>query len=182
MSTEAWRPIPGYPGYDASSLGRVRSRRQCRTGKLMRVCVNPQSGYFQVGLRDDGGTQRHRPVHYFVTRAFFGPRPEGMIVRHLDGTRTNNHLSNLMYGTYAENSADRLRHGTMPIGRYLDRDSCVHGHPFTPENTYVQRKARKLTTDASLFPRCRTCDRQQVAARRARERAAAAGYRQDVAA
>jgi hypothetical protein len=44
--------------------------------------------------------------------AFVGPRPsERHESRHLDGTKTNNHLSNLQWGTYEENQMDRLAHG-----------------------------------------------------------------------
>jgi hypothetical protein len=39
-----------------------------------------------------------------------------MICRHLDGNKANNRLSNLVWGTYRENEADKLRHGTRARG------------------------------------------------------------------
>jgi phosphoglycolate phosphatase-like HAD superfamily hydrolase len=39
-----------------------------------------------------------------------------MVCRHLDGVRTNNHLWNLAWGTYEENEADKIRHGTRAEG------------------------------------------------------------------
>jgi hypothetical protein len=47
------------------------------------------------------------------------------------------------------------------------RKECIHGHPFTPENTYVDPRGAR---------RCRTCKREwmQEHYRRRRERGAAA--------
>lgn len=55
-------------------------------------------------------------VHQVVARTFLGPRPAGYETRHLDGNKTNNHVSNLAYGTSAENKADSKRHGTNNAG------------------------------------------------------------------
>ena len=55
-------------------------------------------------------------MHRLVALAFFGPRPPGTVVTHLDGTRTNNAVSNLAYRTHAENTWDKDRHGTMVRG------------------------------------------------------------------
>ena len=51
-------------------------------------------------------------VHSLVMLAFKGECPEGLCIRHLDSDPTNNSLSNLVYGTLAENQGDRLEAGT----------------------------------------------------------------------
>ena len=51
-------------------------------------------------------------IHRLVALAFIGPRPENQEVRHLDGNPHNNHISNLCYGTRAENIADAINHKT----------------------------------------------------------------------
>lgn len=56
------------------------------------------------------GDQRMMYVHHAVLLAFVGPRPEGLLTRHLDGNCLNNRLDNLRYGTKSENSADFYRH------------------------------------------------------------------------
>ena len=46
------------------------------------------------------GTSRGRRgicVHILVARAFLGPKPDGHVIRHLDGNAFNNHPSNLAY-------------------------------------------------------------------------------------
>ena len=68
--------------------------------------------YLSVKLAKAGVT-RTVYVHELVLLAFVGPRPamdERCEIRHLDGDKTNNHLSNLKYGTVKENAADRKLH------------------------------------------------------------------------
>lgn len=161
MRPEEWRPIPDFPGYEVSSLGRVRSFRRGATGRLVAQNNNPRSGYPQVGVYR-AGKQVVTPVHVLVAAAFIGPRPEGWHTRHLDGSRDNNVPSNLAYGTPSENAQDRWEHGTMSIPRFPKRGACKHGHPLNEQNT------RRRSTDGVHV--CRVCDREQVAARRARRR------------
>lgn len=48
-------------------------------------------------------------------------------------------------------------------GHPRDRDECVHGHPYSEDNTYLVRRP-----DGSVKQRmCRECGRQRVRARRA---------------
>lgn len=55
-------------------------------------------------------------VQNLVADANLGPRPQGMVLRHLDGAPTNNRPENLAYGSMAENMADRARHGRTQRG------------------------------------------------------------------
>lgn len=117
-----WLPVPGYEGsYEVSDQGDVRSitrqvpygRHPGMTykGKLLKKFKN-KNGYLAVKLAFAGAT-RTTYVHELVLRAFVGPRPftqEKGEIRHLDGVKTNNALSNLKYGTINENAADRIRH------------------------------------------------------------------------
>src|SRR4051794_5295369 len=108
--TETWLPIPGHEGrYDVSDQGRVRSRLRgggLPVPRLLRVTVNA-SGYPQVSLFPDPSSR----VHQHVAAAFLGPRPAGLDVRHLDGNKTNNAVSNLAYGTRSENILDDVLAG-----------------------------------------------------------------------
>lgn len=72
-------------------------------------------GYNKVMLRGSG-RNRQALVSNLVALAFLGDRPEGMDVLHDDGNSTNDRLSNLRYGTKVQNMADKLRHGTQPLG------------------------------------------------------------------
>lgn len=72
-------------------------------------------------------------VHQLVLEAFVGPRPEGMVTRHLNGDPSDNRLTNLAWGTHAENNADTVQHGTH---KYAAAAHCKQGHEFTDDNTY----------------------------------------------
>jgi len=115
---ELWKPIPGKEGhYEASSLGRIRSkdrsiknkfgRMQYRQGTYLRPYKN-NAGYLSIRLGRDDPTM----VHTLVALAFYGLRPEGMHVCHNDGDKENNTPANLRYDTPKNNQADRFAHGT----------------------------------------------------------------------
>lgn len=117
---ERWKAIPGHKGYQASSLGRVRSvPRTLRDGRKAGGVVLRQQpdkdGYLTVML----GRKRVR-VNVVVQLAFAGP-PE---VRHRNGDRTDNRPSNLIYGSRVENEADKRKKGTE------ERDGRVVSRPF----------------------------------------------------
>lgn len=172
MTGEEWRPIPGFTRYQASSEGRIRSHVRDPLGQPMALLLNPANRYLTAGPTPVGGKQKWVPVHVLVALAFHGERPHGMEVRHLDGDRLNNRADNLAWGTHAENMQDAVRHGT--ISRKLaDRTHCLHGHEFNEKNTHRDREGAR---------RCRVCDREQTALRRARRRNEIAAARLEVAA
>jgi hypothetical protein len=77
--------------------------------------IRRASGYYSVNLHREG-KKTARYIHHLVLETFVGPRPLGMICRHLDGDPSHNHARNLRWGTYAENEGDKLRHGTRARG------------------------------------------------------------------
>lgn len=117
---EVWKPIEGWRGYEVSNLGRVRSYhfsgyglRQRTRPKLRRPVISTRTGYPMVYLyQRGGGVPRNVAIHTLVLEAFVSQRPLGLVARHLDGSRDNNKLSNLVWGTMTENQVDRIAHGT----------------------------------------------------------------------
>jgi hypothetical protein len=107
---ERWASVPGHPDYEASDRGWVRN---AHTGTVLKARF--RRGYANVTLSMRSGHRRHF-VHTLVLSAFVGPRPKGCETRHLNGNRGDNRLSNLAWGTPAENSKDRVRHGTTNRG------------------------------------------------------------------
>jgi hypothetical protein len=118
---ELWTSIPGYEGfYEVSNLGNIRSltrfvpygRHQgmTYTGRDIKQFVSNK--YLSVKLSRSGVTKTIY-THELVLLAFEGARPEmteRCEIRHLDGDKFNNALSNLKYGTTKENAADRKLH------------------------------------------------------------------------
>lgn len=119
---EEWRTIPGFPDYEVSNLGAVRSWRN-RYGvrpdkpKLLKQTPNrKRGGYMNVTLRSPEGESKLRRVHALVLEAFVGPRPEGFDSCHNDGNPANNHLDNLRWADRRTNLSDKISHGTAPVG------------------------------------------------------------------
>lgn len=105
MEAERWLPIPGWPAYEVSDLGRVR-----KGARILRQSENYPGGYPRVALHGPSGF-RTELVHILVLTAFVGPRPPGMFACHTDDNRNDNRLANLRWATPAENCADAVVNG-----------------------------------------------------------------------
>lgn len=148
-----WRPVAGYEGlYEVSEDGRIKSLARTRWNgrgwqavpERVRKAAPNTWGYLSVGTCRDG-RQRTRAVHVIVAEAFYGPRPEGTEVRHLNGNQRDNRAANLRYGTSSENSRDRVRHGTHNMAR---KTHCLRGHEYSEANTYINPQGKR---------ECRAC-------------------------
>jgi hypothetical protein len=151
-AVEEWRPIPDIPLYEVSNRGRVRSWNRVRDSLEPRILspVKRGSGHLYVALPG----RISRQVHHLVALAFIGPRPDGLVLRHLDDDRTNNRVDNLAYGTPSENQHDSVANGT----HYrATRTHCPRGHEYSDENTrlYTPAGANKP------YRWCRACDRSR---------------------
>ena len=108
LSNEVWKDIEGYPGYQVSNLGRVRSLNYSHTGQV-RV-LKPgrnSSGYLFVNLCKNG---KHKlcTVHRLVAIAFI-PNPDNLPeVNHINEDKTDNRVENLSWVSHVQN----CRHGT----------------------------------------------------------------------
>lgn len=158
---ERWLPIPGYEGrYDVSDQGRVRSWLPCRSAALPQIlAATPagKSGYVTHTLTASDGRRTTTKAHRAVLLAFVGPKPPGMLTRHLDDVKTNNRLVNLAYGTEAENRRDARVNGVLPP----PKTKCPHGHPFDAVNTYMRPDGAR---------QCRECMRRARRSSDARRR------------
>lgn len=120
--TENWKSVVGYEGYyEVSDQGRVRSVDRTvtdgsrRRGRIRKPAPNGDCGHPYVTL-SRGNHVECMAVHKAVLVAFVGPRPDGQEARHLDGDAANNRQTNLKWGTPAENTEDKRRHGTVQKG------------------------------------------------------------------
>lgn len=121
MAKETWKEIAGFPKYEVSNKGRVRSwntrnkyNRDARAEKasVLNQTLKPgNTPYLMVSLYNEKG-RKPCLVHQLVTEAFKGARPEGAVCRHINGDSLDNRADNLEWGTPKENTADRYLHGT----------------------------------------------------------------------
>lgn len=114
---EEWRDIPGYEGrYQASNLGRIKSlagvgRTHARYQDIILSPIKHHTGYhlYSIGRKSIFG-------HKLVALAFLGEPEKGQVVCHFDGSKDNNCVDNLRYGTRSSNEQDKRRHGTYQEG------------------------------------------------------------------
>ncbi len=119
ISKEKWLSITGFPCYEVSDQGRVRSFWQRGQGKWdigktpQRIICPVIRGrkYPAVNLHKDGKAYNMK-IHRLVLFSFVGPCPPGHEACHYDGIRTNDFLTNLRWDTPANNGRDTRRHGS----------------------------------------------------------------------
>ena len=112
---EEFLPVDGWPGYEASNLGRVRSSRAGRGWRVL-AGGRDKDGYRQLVLSAGVARRQTRRVAHLVADAFLGPRPVGMVVAHENGINTDDRAANLRYKSQRDNIRDKERHGTAQRG------------------------------------------------------------------
>lgn len=118
--------------------------RRYRT-HYMKPQVHPRGGHLRLGALGY--------VHQLVARAFIGPCPPGLEVRHKDGNPANNHIDNLEYGTRADNMQDRLNHGNNP---HRNKTHCPRNHPLEAPNLVIRKSAKQ---GGRTWRSCLACSR-----------------------
>lgn len=107
-------PIPGFPGYLACRLGVIFS---AKGGIPSPLCPGTQRhGYKHVILYSENGKRITKKVHHAILETFVGPCPAGMESLHANDIHDDNRLSNLRWGTRAENMIDKVRNGRIAKG------------------------------------------------------------------
>jgi len=108
QARERWRKVRGWPAYQVSDRGRVRSvPRRLADGRDhgggLLAQFPDKDGYWCVTL-SDGQRRLTVPVHVLVASTF--PCWEGLEVRHLNGQGDNSWTA-LRWGTHRENEWDK---------------------------------------------------------------------------
>jgi hypothetical protein len=120
---ERWLAVEGWPGYDVSDYGRVRTwwrwRHMGRNGLewlrdgMPSILPSWNVPYPMVNLKRQDGARQSAYIHLLVLEAFVGPRPtpRHQACHSPDPDKANVRLSNLRWGSQSENNIDRLQHG-----------------------------------------------------------------------
>lgn len=107
--TTTYKPMLGYEEkYHCYADGRIWS---VGSNKFLSCKPNAARGYKEFSIYISGGRKNRKSttkqVHQEIWRAYNGPYPSTMQIRHLDGNKLNNNLDNLLVGTAQDNVDDR---------------------------------------------------------------------------
>jgi len=98
MELEEWRDIPGYPGYKASSFGRILGKKGKEIG-----CFTHK--YVVCGL---GFGKIPKTRHQLIAAAFLPPKPfNDAEIDHIDRNKHNDRPSNLRWADRYDQMANR---------------------------------------------------------------------------
>jgi hypothetical protein len=102
---EEWKPIEGFPQYQISSFGRIKSAR-CPRIKLLTLSKGGkrQKPYYRLRLISLIGEKERFMVHRLVALHFISNPEHKPFVNHKDFDRFNNFFKNLEWNTGTENT------------------------------------------------------------------------------
>lgn len=116
---EVWKPVLGFEKYyKVSNFGRVYSIRSCKVLHQHQRKDGYKGTRFGVN-----GKAYTLLVHRIVAEAFIGKIEKGFQTNHIDGDKSNNHLTNLEVVTPSENQNhkyDVLGHDRYFNSRYSE--------------------------------------------------------------
>lgn len=145
------KDIVGYEGlYSIDENGNIYSKRSWRgvKNRTLKPSKN-EYGYLRVFLTKSGKTSGIT-IHKLMAIAFLGKREDGFQVRHLDGNKENNTLSNLKYGTALENAQDRKAHSRTAFGEKIGSSKLTKEEVFDIRNSNLKQKVLSKIYNVSI--------------------------------
>ena len=111
---EIFKDIKGYEGlYQISNLGRIKSLNYNRTGKekLLKQNIN-SNNYCKITLSKNN-VRKNYCTHVLVAKTFIENPNRLPCINHIDGNKQNNHIDNLEWVTYKQNTEHAYKHNLM---------------------------------------------------------------------
>lgn len=100
-----WKRYPEFSNYWVNKDGRIINEK---TRKIL--IPSERNGYLRINFFYNKNNYK-RSLHKVLYETFNGPIPEGMLVDHIDGNRSNNALSNLHLVTQSDNMKSAMTNG-----------------------------------------------------------------------
>lgn len=141
------REIPSLEGYLITPDGKIYGSE---SGTWLKTEFN--RGYFKVST-SIGGKRVTLKISHLVLITYVGPRPEGTFALHKDDDPTNNHYTNLYWGTQGDNAEDSRRN---------NQDSNAGVRKFSSEEVNAIRKRYSEGETMSLLSREYEVDRNTI--------------------
>ena len=137
---EQWLPIQGYPGYEVSDQGKIRSDRYCSLQgftKIKQPIANAH-GYLHIQLFKDK-KPKNLTVASLVASHFKPPPSVDSKIVHKDGNKQNNRVSNLEWKPLQKNrqpKRERPKPVQLTTQQIVDEvlKNAENGKPYTTSN------------------------------------------------
>jgi hypothetical protein len=118
---EKWECIEGFPDYQISNLGRIKSFKQCRgVNEKILKSLHSKYGYLQICFCTKGKIKKFY-IHRLMLQTF---KPilnsELYQCNHIDGNKRNNDIDNLEWCTPSENNQHAYNTGLHKIKKGVD--------------------------------------------------------------
>ena len=118
ISCEEWKQIVGFPNYEISTKGNIRTKERLnnkndiKKSKLLSKRKN-NVGYEYVILSNK--TQKHKTltVHRLMAKTFLNNYSDNLEVNHINGIKDDNRIENLEMTTHSENVKKRYEIGNI---------------------------------------------------------------------
>jgi len=111
---EEWRQVPGYPDYEVSDWGRVRSwKRSAKNIPPPRVLTPKRLNSYGHRFFEtwEAGRRQKHSIHRMVLTLFCREPVGNELALHINGIPDDNHVSNLYWGSHKNNSRDMVQAG-----------------------------------------------------------------------
>jgi len=148
---EEWKDIEGFPGYQVSNMGYVRSldriikRSNGQTvynlhlkGIELKQKINGD-GYITFPLTNINGKQQYKSLHKILANAFI-PNPENKpTVDHINRNKLDNNISNLRWASRSEQCFNR----NFPTGKAGEKYITQTRNTFMVHINNINIRVRK---------------------------------------
>lgn len=119
---EVWKSIPGFPGYEASNLGRIKAipklfwnanakKEVWRKERMMKGKHSIGRGYVVHTVNLGRNKSKRMLAHRLIALAHI-PNPNNKpFINHINGIKHDNRVDNLEWVTKSENGIHAVNHG-----------------------------------------------------------------------